>query len=321
MPEDQATTNTALVVAALYHFARLPDYRTLQTPLLECCKRNDIFGTLLLAEEGINGTIAGSRKGIDNVLAFLRGDPRLAELVHKESYTDKAPFYRVKVRLKKEIVTMGVPDTDPANIKGTYLNAAEWNAMISDPDVLVIDTRNDYEVAIGSFQNAVSPNTQTFRELPAYVEKELADKQDQTIAMFCTGGIRCEKSTSYLKSLGYKNVFHLQGGILKYLETVEPEENLWQGECFVFDGRVSVDKNLNPGEYDQCHACRRPISEEDKRSEHYQLGVSCAYCIDEYSEERRTRFAERQKQIELAKQRGHKHIGQQQTGSDPEGNE
>ncbi len=316
MPAETTSTTTPIVVAALYHFARLPDFRALQKPLLECCQKNGIFGTLLLAEEGINGTIAGSREGIDRVLAHLRSDSRLAALVHKESFTDEPPFYRMKVRLKKEIVTMGVPGTDPAHITGTYLDAQQWNQLISDPNVLVIDTRNDYEVAIGTFKNAISPNTKTFREFPEYVSKELVDKKDKKIAMFCTGGIRCEKSTSYLKSLGFEDVFHLQGGILKYLETVAPEENLWEGECFVFDGRVSVDKNLSPGEYDQCHACRRPISEADKASEHYVPGVSCGYCIDEYDDEQRARFAERQKQIELARQRGEQHIGKRMPDKD-----
>jgi UPF0176 protein len=294
----------------LYHLARLPDYRTLQKPLQECCRENALQGTLLLAEEGINGTVAGSREGTDNLLAFLRSDPRLAGLEHKESYSDCSPFHRMKVRLKKEIVTMGVPDTDPARIKGSYLDAEQWNAMISDPDVLVVDTRNDYEVAIGTFKNATSPNTKTFREFPAYVEEKLADKKNRKIAMFCTGGIRCEKSTSYLKAQGFNEVYHLQGGILKYLETVAPEDNLWQGECFVFDGRVSVDKHLQPGEYDQCHACRRPVSAADKTLADYRPGISCAHCINEHSDEQRARFAERQKQMELARQRGEQHIGQ-----------
>ena len=318
MSTNSTSSSAPVVVAAFYHFARLPDFQALQAPLLACCEANAIFGTLLLAEEGINGTIAGSRDGIDAVLKFIRADARLAGLAHKESYTDAPPFYRMKVRLKKEIVTMGVPGTDPESIVGTYTNAEQWNELISDPDVLVIDTRNDYEVAIGSFKGAISPNTKTFREFPEYVKKELADKKGKKIAMFCTGGIRCEKSTSYLKSLGFEDVFHLKGGILKYLETVKPEENLWEGECFVFDGRVSVDKNLHPGEYDQCHACRRPISEQDKTSEHYIPGVSCGYCIDEYDDEQRARFAERQKQIELAKKRGEQHIGKTMPTASPQ---
>lgn len=316
MTNNAAKTPSTIVVAALYHFARLPDFHALQAPLLECCRNNNLFGTLLLADEGINGTVAGTREGIDNVLAFLRAEPRLADLVHKESCSQTLPFHRMKVRLKKEIVTMGVPGTDPERIKGTYLDAQQWNAMIRDPDVLVIDTRNDYEVSIGTFKNATSPNTQTFREFPDYVDKNLADKKDRKIAMFCTGGIRCEKSTSYLKDQGFDNVYHLQGGILKYLETVAPEDNLWEGECFVFDSRVSVDKNLAPGKYDQCFACRRPLSELDKTLADYQPGVSCAYCINEYSDTQRKRFTERQKQVQLAKKRGETHIGQAQPGAD-----
>ena len=300
----------SIIVAALYHFARLSHTRELQPRLQACCQQQHIFGTLLLAEEGINGTIAGHREGIDTVLAMLRAEPGLAGLEHKESFTDTQPFHRMKVRLKKEIVTMGVPGTDPAKITGTYLDAEQFNAMIEDPNVLVVDTRNDYEVAIGSFKNAASPNTKTFREFPAYVENELSDKKNQKIAMFCTGGIRCEKSTSYLKSQGFDEVYHLKGGILKYLETVDPEHNLWQGECFVFDGRVSVDKNLKPGTYDQCHACRRPINEADKQSPHFQRGVSCPHCINEHSDAKRIRFAERQRQIDLAQARGERHIGQ-----------
>lgn len=299
----------SIVVAALYHFAYLPDYRDWQAPLLQRCRSHNVFGTLLLAEEGVNGTIAGQRADIDNVLGLLKSDSRTAGLVHKESYTDEMPFHRLKVRLKKEIVTMGVSDTDPNKIKGTYQNAEQWNALITDPDVLVIDTRNEYEVSIGSFRNAVSPHTQTFREFPEYVKNELADQKTRKIAMFCTGGIRCEKSTSYLKSQGFTNVYHLQGGILKYLETVKPEDNLWEGECFVFDDRVSVNKDLEPGAYEQCHACRRPLAKEDKASVHYRAGISCPYCIEEYDDERRARFAERQKQIKLARERGGKHLG------------
>ena len=315
MSVPKVSGSSAVVVAALYHFARLPDFREWRPRLLSCCRKQGVFGTLLLAEEGINGTIAGPRQGIDAVIALLRADERFAAMEYKESYADEMPFYRLKVRLKKEIVTMGVPDTDPAKITGTYLDANEWNEMLRDPDVLVIDTRNDYEVEVGHFTNAVSPNTSSFREFPEYVEKELADKKDRKIAMYCTGGIRCEKSTSYLKSRGFENVFHLKGGILKYLETVNPEDNLWQGECFVFDERVSVDKGLRPGSYELCHACRRPLSPEDRESADYQPGIACPKCINEHDDERRARFAERQKQITLAKQRGEQHIGKLQPGT------
>ncbi|MGB1581944.1 MAG: rhodanese-related sulfurtransferase [Nevskiales bacterium] len=306
-PENQPS----IVVAALYHFARLPDFRDFSAPLTELGNKHGITGTILLAAEGVNGTIAGSREGIDAMLAFLRADERLQGLEHKESFTDAMPFYRMKVKLKKEIVTMGVPDTDPAKIVGTYLDAEQWNALIEDPDVLVIDTRNDYEIGVGKFKNAISPHTKTFREFPDYVARELADKKDKKIAMYCTGGIRCEKSTSYLKSQGFEEVFHLKGGILKYLETVKPEDNLWEGECFVFDHRVAVDKNLEPGEYEQCHACRRPITRQEMQSPDYVEGVSCPHCINEYSDERRARFAERQRQIKLARARGEEHLGKQ----------
>ncbi len=298
-----------IVVAALYHFVRLSDFRELQAPLLALCEKNGIRGTLLLAEEGINGTISGSRDGIDAVLAWLRSDPRLAAMEHKESFNGEKPFHRMKVKLKKEIVTMGVPSADPANIVGTYLDAKEWNELISDPDVLVIDTRNQYEVDIGTFRNAISPHTNTFGEFPKYVETELADKKHKKIAMFCTGGIRCEKSTSYLKSQNFEQVYHLKGGILRYLETVPPSENLWEGECFVFDQRVTVDKNLQPGSYVECLACRRIVSAEEQAQPGYRKGVSCPHCINESSPEQRARFAERARQFELAAKRGQRHIG------------
>ena len=298
-----------IVVAALYHFVRLPDFRALQAPLLDCCTRHHIRGTLLLAEEGINGTISGTRKDIDAVLGFLKTDPRFAALEHKESAAPDKPFHRMKVKLKKEIVTMGVPSADPAHLVGTYVDAQQWNALVSDPDVLVIDTRNQYEVDIGTFKNAISPQTNTFREFPDYVQKELADKKHKKIAMFCTGGIRCEKATSYLKSQQFDEVYHLKGGILRYLETVPPTENLWEGECFVFDQRVTVDKNLQPGSYVECLACRRIVSAQEQTQPGYKKGVSCPHCINESSEEQRQRFAERAKQFELAERRGERHIG------------
>ena len=298
-----------IVVAALYHFVRLSDFRELQAPLLARCEQYGIRGTILLAEEGINGTISGTRTGIDAVLAYLRSDARFATLEHKESFTEDKPFHRMKVKLKKEIVTMGVPSADPANIVGTYLDAKEWNELISDPDVLVIDTRNQYEVDIGTFKNAISPHTNTFGEFPKYVETELADKKHKKIAMFCTGGIRCEKSTSFLKSQNFEQVYHLKGGILRYLETVPPSENLWQGECFVFDQRVTVDKDLQPGSYVECLACRRIVSAKEQAQPGYKKGVSCPHCINESSPEQRARFAERARQFELAAKRGKRHIG------------
>lgn len=297
-----------IVVAALYKFVSLPDYEAKREPLLAHCQNNEVYGTLLLAEEGINGTIAGSRAGIDAVLDYLRADDRLVDLDHKESYCDENPFLRMKVKLKKEIVTLGVDGISPTKTVGQYVEPKDWNDLIADPDVVVVDTRNDYEYEIGTFKGAIDPNTETFREFPEYVAKNLDPAKHKKVAMFCTGGIRCEKSTSYMLEQGFDEVYHLQGGILKYLEEVPEEESLWEGECFVFDERVAVKHNLEVGSYDQCHACRHPITEEDKQSEHYVKGVSCPKCIDKMSDEQRQRFAERQKQIELAKQRGEAHL-------------
>ena len=299
----------AIVVCALYRFVRLENYLEMREPLLHTLLKHQIKGTLLLGEEGINGTVAGSRESIDKLLTFLNQDSRLAGFSYKESYDDEMPFYRTKVKLKKEIVTMGVEGIDPNHTVGSYVKPKDWNALISDPDVVLIDTRNDYEVGIGTFQGALDPNTKTFREFPDYVNNNLDPEQHKKVAMFCTGGIRCEKSTAYLKQQGFDEVYHLEGGILKYLEEVDPQESLWQGECFVFDNRVSVTHQLEKGAYDQCHACRRPITEEDKLKTEYVAGVSCHQCIDEYSEEQRARFKEREKQIQLAKQRGESHIG------------
>ena len=301
--------NQPIVVAALYHFVRLENFEKLRQPLLDCMVSNEVKGTLLLANEGINGTIAGSRKGIDAVLNWIRQDQRLAGVDSKESYTDEAPFYRSKVKLKKEIVTMGVEGIDPLQVVGTYVKPEDWNALISDPNVILVDTRNDYEYNIGTFKNAINPNTETFREFPDYVKQNLDPKQHKKVAMFCTGGIRCEKSTAYLKEQGFNEVYHLQGGILKYLEQVPKEDTLWQGECFVFDNRVAVNHDLEKGQYDQCFACRYPITEADKLSPHYEQGVSCHHCYDHTTAEQRAHFAEREKQMQLAKQRGEDHIG------------
>lgn len=297
-----------ILVAALYKFVTLPDFQDLQAPLLETCKAAEVKGTLLLASEGINGTIAGPREGVRDVLDFLRSDPRFAEMSCKESHAETMPFYRMKVRLKKEIVTMGVPGTDPNRIVGTYVKPEDWNDLISAPDVVLIDTRNDYEVDIGSFEGAINPETETFRDFPAWVEQASCLKNKPRVAMYCTGGIRCEKSTAYLKTLGYDDVYHLEGGILKYLETVPEEKSLWHGECFVFDARVSVGHGLELGHYDQCFACRRPVDADDMASADYVKGVSCPKCIGEMTEEQRRSFAERQKQIDLSTARGEKHI-------------
>lgn len=307
---DPLNSTDDLVVAALYHFARLPDFREWRAPLTALCEQHSLLGTLLLAEEGINGTVAGSRSGVDALLAHLRADPRMADLVHKESRAAQPPFRRLKVRLKKEIVSMGVPGTDPNHLKGSYLDADDWNRVINDPDVLVIDTRNEYEIAAGSFPGAVDPKTRSFREFPAFVDRALKGREDQPVAMFCTGGIRCEKSTAYLKSLGFRQVYHLRGGILNYLDTVKPEDNQWQGECFVFDERVSVDRHLAPGRLDLCRACRRPLTQAQKDSPDYEPAVSCPQCIGEYSEAQRQRFRERKRQVDLADARGERHLGQ-----------
>ncbi len=300
---------SAFVVAALYKFASLPDFRELSDPLRDQCVALGLKGTLLLAHEGINGTVAGSREGIDGLLEYLRADERLADLEHKESPSDEQPFYRMKVKLKKEIVTMGVEGVDPRQSVGTYVAPGEWNQLISDPDVLVVDTRNHYEYAIGSFERAIDPETETFREFPQYVQDNLDPSRYKKVAMFCTGGIRCEKATAYMKAQGFEEVYHLQGGILKYLEEVPEEESLWRGECFVFDNRVAVNHKLKPGSYDQCHGCRHPITEEDKQSPEYMKGVSCPRCYHRLTDDQKTRFAERQKQIELARQRNETHLG------------
>ena len=298
-----------VVVAALYRFARFPEFETYRQPLLDCLLAAEVRGTLLLAAEGINGTIAGPRAGIDRVLGFLQQDSRFAGLEVKESSVDENPFYRTKVKLKKEIVTMGVAGIDPNKIVGTYVEARDWNALIADPEVLLLDTRNKYEVEIGSFAGAVNPGTDSFREFPDYVKKQLDPGKHKKVAMFCTGGIRCEKSTAYLREQGFEEVYHLKGGILKYLEEVPESESKWEGECFVFDNRVTVNHQLERGSFDQCHACRMPITEQDKQREEYQPGVSCQHCRGAQSPEQRQRYAERERQIELAQRRGEEHLG------------
>lgn len=292
-----------IVVVALYKFVALPDFATLRAPLLDYCLQAGIKGTVLLAAEGINGTVAGSREAIDGLLAYLKSDHRFHDLNHKESFDEALPFYRMKVKLKKEIVTMGVEGIDPRRLVGTYVKPKEWNQLIADPEVLVVDTRNDYEVELGTFKRAVNPKTESFREFPEYVATQMDPARHKKVAMFCTGGIRCEKSTAYLKEQGFEEVYHLEGGILQYLEDVPESESLWQGECFVFDNRVSVNHKLEKGVYDLCHACRMPITEQNKLSEHYIEGVACHRCYASQTPEQRARFGERQKQMELAKER------------------
>jgi UPF0176 protein len=300
-----------LIVAAIYKFVKLDDCAAMREPLLTQCAALGITGTLLLATEGINGTIAGTRSAIDQILAYLRSDPRLLDLEHKESTSDLPPFYRMKVKVKNEIVTMGVPGIDPTNLVGQYVKPEDWNALINDPNVLLIDTRNDYEVDVGTFRDAVDPRISTFREFPDYVKNNIDPENKPRIAMFCTGGIRCEKASAYMLQQGFPEVYHLQGGILKYLENVPAEESLWQGECFVFDQRVAVGQGLAPGHYELCYGCSRPITIDDKASEEFSAGISCPKCFDQLTPEKRAAALERQKQVTLSKERGEKHLGRQ----------
>ncbi|TIP13019.1 rhodanese-related sulfurtransferase [Mesorhizobium sp.] len=302
--------NQPFRVAALYRFARLDDFEALRAPLAAFCCGRGIKGTLLLAHEGINGTVAGSDAAVAALINHLECIEGLAGLEVKYSSAAQMPFHRMKVRLKREIVTMGVEDLDPAANAGTYVAPADWNALISDADTIVVDTRNAYEVSIGTFKGAVDPATTSFREFPAWVEQHRADLVGRKVAMFCTGGIRCEKATAYVKSLGFEDVFHLRGGILKYLEEVPAEQSLWQGECFVFDERVSVSHGLVEGEAELCRACRHPLTGQDQLSPKYAAGVSCPRCFDARSDEDRARYAERQRQVEFAQAQGRRpHIG------------
>jgi UPF0176 protein len=298
-----------VVVMALYKFVHLPDYISLKAHLLAHCEEQGLRGTLLLAKEGINGTVAGSRTGIDSLLNYLKLNEAFADISCKESFTSEMPFHRMKVRLKKEIVSMGIRDVDAGGLTGIRVEPKDWNALISDPEVLLIDTRNQYEYDIGTFKNAISPKTETFREFPAFTRKELDPDKHQRVAMFCTGGIRCEKASAYLLDQGFEEVYQLNGGILKYLEEMKPEQSLWQGECFVFDSRVAVNGNLERGIYQQCYACRRPLSAEARASDKYEQGVSCPQCYDKLSDAKRSSARERQRQVELAEQRNQQHIG------------
>jgi len=304
-----------ILVAALYKFVEISDLLSLQDNLYNICEENNIMGTILIADEGINGTISGKHNEIKETISSLTSDDRFSNIEIKYSSTDKQPFHRMKVRLKKEIVTIGLPGINPNKKVGRYVKPEDWNELISDPNVVVIDTRNKYETKIGSFQNALNPETSSFREFPDWVKKfkNSEDNTNKKIAMFCTGGIRCEKASSLMKEEGFEDVYHLQGGILKYLETVDKENSLWNGECFVFDQRVCLTDELEVGSYKMCFACRMPITEEEMQNEKYIEGISCIYCYDKTSEEKKERFGSRQKQILLAKERGEKHLGGKQT--------
>ncbi|WP_374408002.1 rhodanese-related sulfurtransferase [Pelagerythrobacter sp.] len=302
-----------LTVAALYRFARLGDCACLRAPLERLCREQGIRGTLLLAPEGINGTIAGTHNGISNVLDAIRALPDCADLDVKFSTASAMPFHRMKVRVKREIVTMGVPDIDPRASVGTYVEPQDWNELISDPDTIVIDTRNDYEVALGTFEGAIDPETRTFRDFPEWFrsqrDKLAGQSSPPKIAMFCTGGIRCEKSTAFLKRQGLENVYHLKGGILRYLETIPQENSLWRGECFVFDQRVAVGHGLEEGDHTLCFACRRPVTAEDRAAASYEAGVSCPACYAERTDDQRASYRERHRQETLAAARGEAHVG------------
>ena len=307
MNESEAKKD--VVVAALYKFAPLDHCAEMRTPLAQTCVEQQVKGTILLAREGINGTIAGSRSGIDAVLAWLRADPLLSNLEHKESFHAHQPFYRTKVRLKSEIVTLGIPGIDPNVRVGQYVAPKDWNTLIQDPEVIVVDTRNHYECEVGTFLGAIDPETRSFREFPDYVDRNLDPARHRKVAMYCTGGIRCEKATALMLARGFEEVFHLQGGILKYLEEVPAQESLWQGECFVFDERVTVGHGLVPGDYELCRGCRMPVSPEDRQSPDFRPGVCCPQCAARLTEEKAARRAERHRQVKLADARSELHVG------------
>jgi UPF0176 protein len=300
------------LTAAFYKFVELPDYKSLREPLLARCESLGVKGTILLADEGINGTIAGSPDAVHAVLGHLRGDARFADLEHKESGAEEMPFYRMKVRLKKEIVTLGVPGVNPARMAGTYVTPDDWNKLLDDPDVVFVDVRNDYEVSLGTFKGALNPKTKSFSDFPQWVGEQEQLRTKPKVAMFCTGGIRCEKSTAFMRMAGFEQVYHLQGGILKYLETIPASKSRWEGECFVFDERVAIGHGLQPGQYELCRSCREPIGEQDKASPHFVEGVSCPKCFDRLSQKKKSSLAERHRQVQLAKQRNDSHLGVRQ---------
>ena len=309
------TNNSTLdkyIISTFYKFLVLENYKELKIKFDKSLSKTNIKGTILLANEGVNGTIAGSESDLKKFFLYIDKFSQFKDITPKFSSSNKNPFLRMKVRLKKEIVTIGIPEVSPSNLVGKYLNVEEWNEFLNEIDSMIIDTRNDYEVSIGTFKNSINPKIKSFRNFPNWVQKNLIDKKvskKSKIGMFCTGGIRCEKSTSYLKQLGFENVFHLDGGILKYLENVKSDENEWKGECFVFDYRVSLNDSLEKGEYDMCYACRMPLSKENKKNKHYLKGQSCEYCYDQTTIKQKKRFNEREKQIKLSKVKNLKHLG------------
>ena len=295
--------------AAFYKFVHFPNYTSFQSKVLNFCTERNIKGTILLAEEGINGAAVGTKKNIYELLNFLKADNRFSDITHKESYSEEIPFHRMRVKLKKEIVSLGRPNINPSDRSGIRVDPKNWNILLADPDVVLVDARNDYEYQIGTFKNAISPKTTNFREFPTFIKEKLNRMKNKKIAIFCTGGIRCEKASSYMLSKGFENVYQLNGGILKYMDEIQMDKSLWEGECFVFDSRVAVDSELAEGNYEQCYACRRPLSEQDLLSNLYQKGISCPFCINETSDAQRASFRERQHQVELAEKRNEKHIG------------
>ena len=309
------TNNSTLdkyIISTFYKFLVLENYKELKIKFDKSLSKTNIKGTILLANEGVNGTIAGSESDLKKFFIYIDKFSQFKDIIPKFSSSNKNPFLRMKVRLKKEIVTIGIPEVSPSNLVGKYLNVEEWNEFLNESDSMIIDTRNDYEVSIGTFKNSINPKIKSFRNFPNWVQKNLIDKKvskKSKIGMFCTGGIRCEKSTSYLKQLGFENVFHLDGGILKYLENVKSDENEWKGECFVFDYRVSLNNSLEKGEYEMCYACRMPLSKENKKNKHYLKGQSCEYCYDQTTIKQKKRFNEREKQIKLSKVKNLKHLG------------
>jgi UPF0176 protein len=305
--------NTQII--AFYRFIHIEDPAHLRQELYEHCERLNISGVLLVASEGINGTLAGLKPDIASFLEWVQQDERFANLSPKVAYSSTSPFYRLRVRLKSEIVPLGVQGVDPNKIVGEYVQPENWNALISDPEVMIIDVRNDYEVQAGTFRGAINPKTDQFRDFPDWVNETMLEHKERRIAMFCTGGIRCEKATAYMKENGFNNVFHLKGGILQYLEDISVQASLWDGECFVFDRRFTVDHHLNPGQTEICFACSYPITQEGKNSPHYSVGVSCENCFSWWTEAQRSSFSERQKQIELAEMREENHLGMQQNRS------